>query len=327
MTYPYVDDPVPFLGQAPDGDAPWNDWSDFEFWIGDPEGPDGMFQLPPVAVDGYQRPKNKGRVAHTLAYGAQSVTEFPAMNGAGKGTETFTFTWDRLAPRDRALVDSLDDGDFGWPLCFLPPDDTNRLTAAQSMCTGAGWSPTSGTVAPYSAVRAPVRPSRVMQWSGQNAGARLVAGDVVAGSGRPTAGLAAPNVPALPFAFCCYVRAVAGTTAAHMRATGMNADGTGAVQVNEASTTVGTNWRRLWVLADPGAYGVLPWIVPSIVSEDGAALLIACAQASYTDDLPDWLKGKGVPRVVPTVELQPTVDANLNHALSMTLGEARTGRL
>lgn len=312
MTYPFVVDSEGYPGIAP-GSSPWNDWSSRRVWIG---LAGAMYQLPPAGVDGYTSTRARGRIAHGVYDGLTAVTEW------AHAARSYTFSWLRLTPAQRAFVEALDSGRLvPSPWCFLPLDETNRLTEAQSYGDAGAWHSTGATPpAAAPSVTSPIPGTAPLLWTPAAAGDRLTL-DLTA-----LPATACPAVPAEPVIAAFYAWTASSTASVRTSIVARADDGTALATVDGDDITVGTTPQVVYAPCDPGAL-TDGWLAPELRSNDGHTVYVAAPQLTLTDEYQDWLPGTGAPRVVPITELDWTVDANLNAAGSWTLAEAVAGAL
>jgi hypothetical protein len=325
MTYPFTPAAQPFAGQLPT-DAPTWRTGNQRFWLGRPDGL--MIQLPSPNPEGYSAPGSLGEVEHGLTGGASALTIFD------DEIRRWTLTWPRLAGRDWQVVRGFYRRVFGDdPWAFVPPEDVNRLTIAQSMCGALrgsveGWAATSGTVTYDAAVTAAIYPSGVLRWAGMAQNARLSAGTFVAGVLRADLNRSAPYLPAEYVSGSLYVATASGTPSACVRLVGYATDGT-ATGVVAAGPSVGLSAtpQQLFVTAAPGALAAADYVCLEVQAISAASpnLLISAPQLSYTDSVLAWEMGGGVPRVNLVAPLGRAPDPHMNSAASMTLAETQLG--
>lgn len=326
MTAPFWPLPVGFRGAAPSWQPPEQEQRSRRLWLGDPTSTYGMIELPgPSKSTPPTTARSRGKVMHGLYGGGTSVISFPS------ATRTWTYTWSALTERGWQLLAGFDDNAFhddpldASPWVLVDVEGVNRLTVARSMCTGAGWVPSAGTVTAAAGVAPHTTPSRVMQWVAAS-GNRLVGGSIVGGVDTPDARLGAVNLPGEPVIFSFYAWVASGTGVISARLTGANADGSGAVPVSGSAVTVGTTPTAVYVAVPPGAFGTVPYLLTSMVAGSSSTFLISNPQLSYTSSSMPWGRGAGCPRVIITSEL----DRSLSHGLyslgpSLTLAEAYPG--
>lgn len=324
---PFYDGTVPFAGEQPTDLAPWNDWSSRRFWIGKGAA---MYEFPnPNVAAGYSATDDQGRAVDKLYGGGSAVTVFDGL------ARTWQYGWERLAPREWQLLAALNRArpPFGaGPYIYLPIEDTNRLTCAQSLCgalegTVDGWAATGGTVATNTAAPA-ILGGGTMRWAPSGAGVFLAAGAVSSGVPVPDLDYALPYIPAEPLTFSVWVWTL--TSAAQVAAVLRGCDDVGNIPLGvtdqpSATLTTTSTPQLLSVSIDPGALGSAKWALPLVKSVDGSAFRMSNPQVSLTTAPVGWEQGTGAPRVNPTAELAPTLDANLNRAATLALGEAFPG--
>jgi hypothetical protein len=328
MTTPFATDGwAGFAGEDP-GDPQFWDVRNHRVWLGDPAGAYGMIELPSIGVDGYAGTASQGEVVHGLSGGGTAVTRFDTQ------TRQWTITWPILVGRNYQVLQAFYRGLFGGELVYVAPEDTNRLTLAQSLCgnlngVAEGWTPSSGSVA-YDATLSPAAtPSGVLRWTGATSGSRLVAASALAaGVPVPDPDFTAPYLPAMPVVGYAWVWTATGTTTGRCRLQGIGSDGSLVHTTNGPTVTLTTTPQLVAVLADPGYLAPADWLTLDVqcLSAGAPNILVSNALLDYRDDVPDWSLGTGVPRVQWTTTPGGTIGRHMTRdGWTMTLAESVPG--
>jgi hypothetical protein len=323
---PFYLDTVPFAGVDP-GEPQFWPTVPGEFWLGKPGN---MIQLPSPMADGYEAPPSGGEIEHGLAGGASAATRFAS------DMRRWTLPYQRLTGRDYQVIAGfrkrLICGPGPW--CYLPPEDTNRLTYAQSVCgalngVAEGWTPGSGqTVAYDSTVAAAIAPCGVLRWSGAGNNSVLVAGGFSGSNPDADVLHSCPYVPSRPWSGSAFVAKASGTASARAQLAGIAADGVTVVaSVDGPLVTLTTSPQRLSVSVTPGALGASAYVVLVVKCGTAAApdLLVSCPSLSDTDLPNEWALGGGAPRVVWPVAPGRVVGWHMASDVTVTLAECITG--
>jgi hypothetical protein len=318
VTTPFALNPVTFKGADPfavwTGGARW--------WIGNPGN---MVQLPAPDPDTYTAPGTRGEVEHGLAGGGSTVTFFDSV------TRRWSLAWPYLTRRDWQVLNAVHRQLIGTaPYVFVPAEDYNRLTLAQSMCGALngsveGWKVTAGGTLAYDSATVPaVTPGGVLAWTGFASGDRLFAADLVGIVVTPTVLAAAPYLPAEFAAWWCWASVSTGTLAVTMRVSSMAANGTGVTSVDQAAMLT-TTPQLVSVVAGPGELASGAYLVPQLVAgaaASGKTLRVSAPMLAFESAPRSWDVGVGVPRVVPVTGLGRAVGVNRASSASLTLAEA-----
>jgi hypothetical protein len=322
VTTPFAPGFVGFQGQDP-GDPQYWDVRAHRFWLGKPGN---MIELPSPQVDGYTANGAAGEVEHGLSGGGSAVTRFDSM------MRRWNIAFLHLAGRDYQVVNAFYRRLLGFgPWCFLPPEETNRLALAQSMCGGLhgvaeGWTPTTGTIAYNSAATPYAVPSGVLRYTGGTSGAAVRAG-YNSGTGVDL-DHAAPYIPAEPYTASSYAAVPTGAAAARMQLLGIAADGVTIVTtLNGPTVTLATAPALLSVTALPGDLIGSAYVVLSMQNQSVSSSTIdmSCAQLEMRDEPTDWAVGTGVPRVIWPTGRDRALNAHMASDITMTLAETITG--
>lgn len=322
-TAPFFTGTVPYPGQHPDDPILW-DTRPGRHWLGKPGN---MIEVPSPLVDGYTK-QLSGPTEVGLSGGGSGSWRFDS------DTRRWTVPWARLAAWDLQTVE----GFAAWltagppPWCWVTPEEINRLTRAQSLCGAkhgavTGWISDGGPPAYRPDVTANVAPCGVMGWAPGTAGKILAAGADGGTAGNPDPNFCAPYIPAMPTAWCIWVRTESGTASVRSRISGRLADATIDTQADGPIVAVTTDWQPAWVVAQPGTLGDSQFLVPELVSLDGVAVLASNPQLEYDDIPSDWGLGWGVPRVNWVGDRTHNVGALRQADVVATLVETITGAL
>lgn len=324
MTTPFTPTAVTYPGQDPGVELAWRSET-MRFWLGRPD--QMMIELPTADPGDYEAAASLGEVEHGLLGGTSGLTIFDS------ATRRWTISWPRLVGRDWQVVNGFYRRLFGNdPWAFLPPEDLNRLTLAQSMCGGLhdvaeGWAATVGTLTYASAVTAPVYPCGVLQWAGAGLNSQMVAGLVTGGVAAVDVDRSMPYVAAESVTGFAYVAKASGTVSARVQLLGLSAAGALVATINGTTTALTTTLTQLSVTAAPGALGASAYVLLVVQSLTAAApnILVSCASLSKLAGVPEWAAGGGAPRVNLVQPVGRRLDTFMNNAATMTLAEVITG--
>lgn len=291
------------------------------FWLG---LPGGMVQLPSPSL-GYEVSATQGESVTTLM-GGRTAVRYQA-----EEIRSWALKFPKLYGRDFEIVHGFYRRLFGnGPWCYPAPEDTNRLTAAQSLCgnlndVAEGWTPTAGTVAYDSTLVPAVLPSGVLRWASATNGSRLVAGNAVAGLATADPKTSIPYISALPATGAVWAWTASGTVSARVRLSGVAADGSTVVTtINGSTVTLTTTPQQIFATAAANAFTTAWWLFVDLqcLSASAPNILMSNALVDYRSNVPDWTIGRGVPRVVWPAGPSDSVSSMFSRDVAMTLAQS-----
>lgn len=325
MTIPYWLDALATPGVDPG--APEQLWSGVSFWLGKPE--QMMVELP--SPNTYTPSSSTGEVEAGRYNGSSSTRNASELR-------RYTIGWNRLSGRDSALISGfyrrLVVGNGPW--VYVPPEDVNRLTLAQSMCGSVngvveGWLVNGGTLAYDATTAAAVFPGGVMKWAPAAAGKILSTGATSGTFGVPDVDHAMPYLPDEPVGFWVWASASSAGPTLQASVTGCLADGTSPVNVAGSVVTLTTTPQPVAVGASAGAFGSSQYLLSKLTvggTVGSRTISLSNPMAVYDDapDLTSWSHGRGVPRVVwPVAPGDQQIDFTGVRPWTMTLAETIPG--
>lgn len=307
MTTPFYLGDVDFDGADPGEQQPWT--PNTKFYLGRPD--QQMIELP--SPNSYTPNLSQGEVENALGGGLSSVQRLS--DGL---LRRYTLGWNLLAGRDRAVIDAFyrrcifgSRENSKGPWAFVPPEDVNRLTAAQSMCANDagevdGWVISgSGTIAYQPSVAAAIVPGGTMLWTPAAPSETLRATWDPAHPGTPDPLRSMPYLPGEACGFLYWAFTPSGTAQVQARVSGRLGDGTlvGSTATGATVTANTSTPQPVYVLLDPNDLAGSQFMLPTMFSSDGHPVYVSNPIAWYGEDIPDWAIGAGVPRVVCPVPL------------------------
>lgn len=311
MTTPFFLGDVDFDGVDPDDPQPWTPRG--PIYLGRPD--QQMIELP--SPNSYTPTVSQGEVENGLAGGLSSVQIM-----ADGLVRRYTLGWNLLMGRDQAVIDAFYRRRiFGTrenskgPWAFVPPEDVNRLTLAQSLCgadsgTVDGWVVSSGggTIVYQPSVAPAIVPGGTMLWTPAASSETVRACWDPTHPGTPDPLRSMPYLPAESCGFLWWAFTPSGTAQVQARVSGRLADGTlvGSTATGSTVTANATTPQPVYVLLDPNDLVGSQFMLPTLFSSDGNPVYASNPIAWYGEDIPDWALGCGVPRVTCPIALGDT---------------------
>jgi hypothetical protein len=290
------------------------------FWLG---RAGAMNQLPSPAL-GYDVAISQGETVHKLGNGRTAVRFLP------DESREWSLKFPKLYGGDLEVVHGFYRRLFGLgPWCFLPPDEVNRLTLAQSLTgnlndVAEGWTVDAGTITYDPSITAAILPAGVLRWSPPGAAGNLarIGHDTTLGVDLTKA---VPYIAAEPYTASVYAAKASGTLSARIRLLAIAADGITVSGYGVGPTVaLTTSLSLLTATVNAGALGNAAYIVPAVENLTASApdMLLSAVQLQLGSTATNWAAGRGTPRVVWATSPSASIGSLFASDFTMVLSES-----